>query len=68
MNAMKRLWKLFALFALVCLLLAVALAAAGFFAGSSPVTVMNHGSLDEYFVRLETNWSIFLRDLGALFG
>lgn len=65
---MKRVWKIFALLALVCLLLAVGLTAAGFFAGSSPVTVMNHGSLDEYFVRLETNWNVLLRDLGSLFG
>lgn len=68
MNAMKRVWKIFALLALVCLLLAVALTAAGFFAGSSPVTVANHGYLDEYFVRLNTNWNIFLDDLSAIFG
>ncbi len=68
MNAMRKVWKIFALLALVCLLLGVALTAAGFFAGSSPVTVMNHGYLDEYFVRLETNWNIFLRDLSAIFG
>lgn len=65
---MKRVWKIFALLALMCLLIAVALTAAGFFAGSSPMTVINHGSLDEYFVRLETNWQIFLRDLNAIFG
>lgn len=65
---MKRVWKIFALLALVCLLLGVALTAAGFFAGSSPVSVVNHGCLDEYFVRLETNWQVFLRDLAAIFG
>lgn len=65
---MKRLWKIFSVLALVCLLLAVALTAAGFFAGSSPVSVINHGCLDEYFLRLETNRQIFLRDLASLLG
>lgn len=68
MNVMHRIWKIFAVLALVCLLLGVALTAAGFFAGSSPVTMINHGYLDEYFVRLHTNWNIFLRDIGSLFG
>lgn len=64
---MRRIWKLFCIAALVCLVLGVALIAAGFFAGSSPVTVQAHGSLDEYLVRLDTNRQIFLRDLAALF-
>lgn len=65
---MKRVWKIFSLLALVCLLLGVALTAAGFFAGSSPVSVISHGCLDEYFVRLDTNRQIFLRDLAAILG
>lgn len=65
---MHRVWKLFCIFALVFLVIGVALIAAGFFAGSSPVTIQNHGSLDEYLVRLETNRQVFLRDLAALFG
>lgn len=65
---MKRVWKIFYLLALVCLLLGVALTAAGFFAGSSPVTVANHGALDEYFVRLQYNWQVFMSDVAGLFG
>ena len=65
---MKKVWKIFGILALVCLVLGVALTAAGFLAGSSPVTIKTHGSLDEYFVRLNTNWQIFLRDLASLFG
>ena len=65
---MKKVWKIFGILALVCLVRGVALTAAGFFAGSSPVTIETHGSLDEYFVRLNTNWQIFLRDLASLFG
>ena len=39
---MKKVWKIFGILALVCLVLGVALTAAGFFAGSSPVTIETH--------------------------
>ena len=65
---MKKAWKIFGTAALVCLLLGVVLIAAAFFMGSSPVVLREHGSLDEYFVRLATNWKVFNADLHSLLG
>ena len=65
---MKKAWKIFGTAALVCLLLGVVLIAAAFFMGSSPVILREHGSLNEYFVRLATNWKIFSADVQALLG
>ncbi len=65
---MKKAWRIFGTAALICLVLGVVLIAAGFFMDSSPLIIREHGSLDEYFVRLATNWKIFTADIQSLFG
>ena len=43
----------------------------GFFMGSSPVAIQNHGNLTEYIRRLQINWDVllgYLRQLAAFFG
>ena len=57
--------------ALFCLIIGIVGIGVGFFMGSSPVAIQNHGSLTEYLARLETNWNILLghiRELTAVFG
>ncbi len=57
--------------ALFCLIIGIVGIGVGFFMGSSPVALQNHGNLTEYFQRLETNWDILLghiRELAAFFG
>jgi len=65
---MKKAWKVFAAAAIICLILGILLIGAGFFMGSSPVILGEHGSLDEFFVRLATNWKVLTADIRALLG
>jgi hypothetical protein len=60
---MRKVWKVVGIVALVCLLLGVALVAAGFFTGGSPVTIQSHGSLNDYSARLQYNWKMLQQDL-----
>ena len=55
---MKKAWRIVCALALGCLALGLLLAAVGFFTGGSPVSIMNHGSLDEFFERLRINWGV----------
>ena len=61
---MKKAWSVVGAVALLCLVIGIAGIGVGFFTGSSPVTIQNHGSLDEYLVRLSVNWNILLQMLG----
>lgn len=57
--------------ALFCLIIGIVGIGVGFFMGSSPVALQNHGNLTEYMERLQTNWDILLghlRDIAAVFG
>lgn len=53
--------------ALVCLALGILGIGAGFFAGSSPVVLQNHGNLAEYMERLRINWDILRQAMSQLF-
>ena len=61
---MKKAWRIVSAVALLCLVIGIAGIGVGFFTGSSPVTIQNHGNLDEYFLRLSANWDILLNMLG----
>lgn len=61
---MSKTWRVVSAAALVCLVIGVLGIGAGFFAGSSPVVIREHGSLTEYFARLQMNWGILVRSLG----
>ena len=63
---MKKVWKAVCFAALVCLVMGVLLAGVGFFTGGSPVSILNHGSLDGFFKRLAMNRDILLETLRAL--
>lgn len=63
---MKKVWKIISIVALVCLLLGIALMAVGFFTGGSPVTIEDHGCLNEYAARLQYNWKVLQQDVQNL--
>ncbi len=57
--------------ALFCLIIGIVGIGVGFFMGSSPVKLQDHGNLTEYIQRLQTNWDVFLgrlRELAAALG
>lgn len=60
----KRFWRIVSLAALLCLVVGILGIGVGFFTGSSPVTIQNHGSLTEYMERLTYNWKILQSMLG----
>ena len=59
---MRKLWRIIGTIALLCLVIGIVGVGVGFFTGSSPVIIRNHGSLDGYIERLTVNWNI-LRQL-----
>lgn len=63
---MRKVWHIVSAVALICMLLGIAGAAVGFFTGSSPVALQNHGNLVEYVDRLNVNWEILRKDVSAL--
>ena len=63
---MKKVWKIISIIALVCLLLGIALVAVGFFTGGSPVTIEEHGCMNEYAARLQYNWTLLQQDVQNL--
>lgn len=68
---MNKAWRIVSAAALVCLIVGIMGIGVGFFTGSSPVIIQNHGSLTEYIRRLEINWGILqegVRDLLTFFG
>ncbi len=60
---MKKAWRIVCALALGCLVLGLLLMAVGFFTGGSPSSILNHGSLDDFFERLKINWGILLNML-----
>lgn len=68
---MNKAWRIVSALALLCLVIGIAGIGIGFFTGSSPVIIQNHGSLAEYAQRLEMNWTIlqnYITQLLAMFG
>lgn len=61
---MNKAWRIVSVIALLCLLVGILCVGVGFFTGSSPVVIQNHGALAEYAERLSINWSIFKQMLG----
>lgn len=60
---MNKAWRVVSGIALVCLVIGIAGLGVGFFTGSSPVAIQNHGNLTEYIQRLEMNRDVLLESL-----
>ncbi len=65
---MNKIWRVWSAIALLCLVAGIACIGIGFFTGSSPVTIQNHGSLTEYVHRLELNRDILQNYITQLMG
>lgn len=68
---MRKAWRIVSAIALVFLVVGIMGVGVGFFTGSSPVVIQNHGNLTEYVRRLQLNWDILqtqLRSMLAWFG
>ena len=68
---MSKAWRIVSAIALVFLVVGIVGVGVGFFTGSSPVVIQNHGNLTEYIRRLQINWDVLqngVRDLLAYFG
>ena len=63
---MNKAWRIVSAVALICLIVGIMGIGVGFFTGSSPVAIQNHGSLTEYFERLEINAGILREEVGYL--
>lgn len=61
---MSKLWRVVSGIALLCLVIGIVGVGVGFFMGSSPVVIQEHGTLAEYMQRLEMNRDILLSMLG----
>ena len=68
---MHKAWRIVSAMALVFLVVGIMGVGVGFFTGSSPVVIQNHGNLTEYVRRLQMNWDILQtnwRGILAYFG
>jgi len=63
---MRKAWRIVSAIALVFLVVGIMGVGVGFFTGSSPVVIQNHGNLTEYFRRLQINWDILQADLRGI--
>ena len=63
---MNKAWRIVSAVALVFLVVGIMGIGVGFFTGSSPVVIQNHGSLTEYLERLRINWGYLLEDVSYL--
>lgn len=63
---MNKIWRIVSGIALLCLVLGIAGIGIGFFTGSSPVLLQEHGNLTEYAQRLQINWTVFRQDIARL--
>lgn len=68
---MNKIWRVVSAVALICLIVGIVGIGVGFFTGSSPVVIQNHGAVAEYLERLQINRDILaenVRNLLAGFG
>ena len=65
---MNKIWRIISAVVLLCVILGIAGIGVGFFMGSSPVVLQNHGSLTEYFHRLEINSEILAQYVNSFLG
>ena len=63
---MRKAWRIVSAIALVFLVVGIVGVGVGFFTGSSPVVIQNHGNLTEYFRRLQINWDVLRSDVQYL--
>lgn len=63
---MNKIWRIVSTVALLCLVAGIACIGIGFFTGSSPVIIENHGSLTEYVHRLELNRDILQQEVSNI--
>lgn len=63
---MHKAWRIVSAVALICLIVGIVGIGVGFFTGSSPTVIQNHGSLTGYIERLQINWGYLQEDVGAL--
>ena len=63
---MNKIWRIVSGVALACLILGAVCIGIGFFSGSSPVLLREHGALEEFVRRLQINWALLRQDIGAL--
>lgn len=61
---MHKTWRIISAVALLFLVIGLLGVGVGFFTGSSPVAIQNHGNLTEYMERLTYNWGILRQMLG----
>ena len=58
---MRKLWHTVTAIALVLIVIGIFGVGVGFFMGSSPVALQNHGSINEYLERLQINRDILIQ-------
>ena len=63
---MRKAWRVVSAVALVCLIVGILGIGVGFFTGSSPTAIQNHGALTEYLQRLQYNWGILREDVQSV--
>lgn len=63
---MNKTWRVVSAIALLCLIIGIVGIGVGFFTGSSPVVIQNHGNLAEYMHRLEINRGVLMQDVNEL--
>lgn len=63
---MNKAWHTVSAIALICIIIGIFGVGIGFFMGSSPVIIQNHGSIQEYIQRLEINRDILIRTVTGL--
>lgn len=57
---MSKAWRAVSVIVLLCLIVGVVGIGVGFFTGSSPVIIQNHGAITEYLERLQINRDILM--------
>lgn len=60
---MNKIWRIVSGIVLLCLVAGIVCIGIGFFTGSSPVVIQEHGSLTEYIARLEMNRNILQQEI-----
>ena len=63
---MNKAWRVVSVIVLLCLVVGILGVGVGFFTGSSPVVIQNHGEINEYLNRLTINWGVLKQMLGIV--
>ena len=63
---MRKAWRIVSAIALVFIIVGIMGVGVGFFTGSSPIVIQNHGNLTEYLRRLQMNRDILLTNLRSI--